>query len=109
MIRAMIRLYETQGQWKIRELEVSDGFGTSQHVWRARGTYISEEEAIIMAKNQARLRIAETWDLAALDYINWDIKTIVNPHELEYPSSCRPVQDVRDIFDDFFCRSDLLL
>ena len=86
MIRATIRLYETQGQWKIRELGVSDGLGTSQHVWRPFGTYASEEEAITLARYEARVRIAETWDFAAFDYINWDIKTIVNPHELEYPS-----------------------
>jgi len=86
MIRAKIRLHETEGQWKIRELGVSDGLGRSQHVWRARETYASEEEALLTAKYQARLRITETWDFAALDYITWDIKTIVHPHELECPS-----------------------
>jgi hypothetical protein len=86
MILATIRLYETQGQWRIRELGVSDGLGTSQHLWRARETYASEEEALLTAKYQARLRITETWDFDALDYITWDIKTIVHSHELDYPS-----------------------
>jgi hypothetical protein len=79
MIQATIRIYGPQGQWKVHELAVSDGHGTRQHVYNDRDTYGAEEDAITIAKYQARLRVAKMWDSIAVDPIRWDIKTITHP------------------------------
>jgi hypothetical protein len=40
---------------------------------------VPRRTAIIIAKYQARLRIAKMWDSIAVDPIQWDIKTITHP------------------------------
>lgn len=75
MIHVRIQVYEVLGLWKLHELEVSDGLGTSQHVLHAREVYASEGEAVTMAKYEARRRIAEIWSFVTEDQINWHIKT----------------------------------
>jgi hypothetical protein len=58
MIYATIRISETGGHWEVHELAVSDHAGTLQHVSPTRHVYLSEEEAILFAKYQARLKIS---------------------------------------------------
>ena len=79
MIHATIRISETGGHWQVHELAVSDRAGTLQHVTPTHHVYLSEEEAILFAKYQARLKISEVWPSISVDSIKWDIKTITKP------------------------------
>jgi hypothetical protein len=89
MIYAKIRVYERLGQWKVYELGVSDGCGMSQHVLRGPGVYDSEQEAIILAKYEALLRIEETWNSISENCIIWDIRTIGNAPDRFVPKPGR--------------------
>jgi hypothetical protein len=75
MIYATIRISETRGHWQVHELAVSDRTGALQHVSPTPHIYPSEEEAILFAKYQARLKISEVWPSISVDSIKWDIKT----------------------------------